>query len=79
MIEGAPAAQYLPSRGSHAFAARRRTPRPGLAPHRSRRLLLPLGADFFVIIIAGLAAALGLIAATLPLLDRITRRHRLSE
>jgi hypothetical protein len=32
-----------------------------------------------VITIAGLAAALGLIAATLPLLDRITRRHRLSE
>jgi hypothetical protein len=29
--------------------------------------------DFFVITIAGLAAALGLIAATLPLRDRITR------
>jgi hypothetical protein len=34
--------------------------------------LHPPGADFYVIVLAGLAAALGMIASTFPLLQRIT-------
>jgi len=34
--------------------------------------LRPPGAEYYVIVLAGLAASLGIIASTLPLLDRIT-------
>jgi hypothetical protein len=35
--------------------------------------LRPPGVDYYLIVIGGLAASLGIIASTLPLLDRITR------
>jgi hypothetical protein len=34
--------------------------------------LRPPGAEYYVIVVAGLAASLGVIASTLPLLNRIT-------
>jgi hypothetical protein len=34
--------------------------------------LRPPGVDYYVIVVAGLAASLGIIASTLPLLERIT-------
>jgi hypothetical protein len=34
--------------------------------------LKPLGPSYFAIVLAGLAASLGIIASTLPLLQRIT-------
>jgi hypothetical protein len=35
--------------------------------------LRPPGVDYYLIVLGGLAASLGIIASTLPLLERITR------
>jgi hypothetical protein len=43
-----------------------------LAQHKNLESLRPPGLAYYVIVLAGLAASLGVIAATFPLLDRIT-------